>query len=655
VSFFLKGGAMPSAEKTQIQNSDVILNIEKPHALKPVFDILYQFIMIVCKLLLILDILITSMAVLGRYVSFIPDPAWSEEIVLSCMAYMAVLSAALAIRNKSHIRMTAFDGYLPKKLLLALDIMADMAVTILALIMIIVGWKYAVSIGKFGKYISMPTVSKFWMYLPIPLAGAVMLLFEIESLQNNVSKLSKKGMTVFAIAIGILVLLFFVKPIPMESIFGIFHNSMDPDTLSIWVLLGSFFLMIFLRFPIAYAVALASILCLLSKGIEFRIVGQQMIKGISSFSLMAVPFFITMGAIMGSGGISQKLIALANAIVGWMRGGMAMVNIVASLFFGGISGSASADTASIGAIMIPMMVDQGYDADFSTAVTITSSCEGLLIPPSHNMVIYATTAGGISVGSLFLAGYLPGVLLALSLMIGSYIISVKRNYPKGAKFSLDTLLKELKVAFWALAAVLIVVVGVVGGVFTATESAAIAVIYSLFVSMVIYKELDWKGVWNVLGECVGTLSIVLILIATSSIFGYCLTLLKVPALAANAITSVSSNKIVIALLLNLILLVLGCIMDMAPIILISTPILLPVAQSIGIHPIQFGIILVLNCGIGLLTPPVGAVLFIGSAVSKVPMEKVVKATLPFYLCMIITLLLVTFFPQISMLLPTIWG
>ena len=425
------------------------------------------------------------------------------------------------------------------------------------------------------------------------------------------------------------------------------------ESMAILILLGSFFIMIFLRFPIAYAVALSSILCLLSQGLPLTTICQQMVKGINSFSLMAVPFFITMGCLMGSGGISEKLIALANACVGWMRGGMAMVNIVASYFFGGISGSAAADTASLGSLLIPMMVDQGYDGDFSTAVTITSSCEGLLVPPSHNMVIYATTAGGISVGSLFLAGYIPGAVLALSLMIGSYIISVKRNYPKGEPFSVKNLLKQLSVSFWALAAVLIVVVGVVCGVFTATESAAIAVVYSLIVSVYIYKGLDWKGVWNELENCINTLSIVLILIATSSIFGFCLTRLHVPDMAANAIVGLTNNPILIALLLNLILLVLGCIMDMSPIILIATPILLPIAKSIGIDPIQFGVMVILNCGIGLLTPPVGAVLFIGSAVAKLPMEKVVKATLPFYLCMIITLLLVTFVPAISMFIPNL--
>jgi tripartite ATP-independent transporter DctM subunit len=409
--------------------------------------------------------------------------------------------------------------------------------------------------------------------------------------------------------------------------------------------------MVLLRFPIAYSVAISTLLCLSYQGLSLATLCQQMVKGISSFSLMAVPFFITMGVLMGSGGISEKLLNLADACVGWMTGGLAMVNIVASYFFGGISGSASADTASLGSLEIPMMVDRGYDVDFATAVTISSSVEGMLVPPSHNMVIYATTAGGISVGSLFLAGYLPGAVLAGCLMILSYILSKKRHYPKGEPFSLARLGKEFVTSIWALSAILIVVVGVCAGVFTATESAAIAVIYSLFVSLYVYKGLTWKGVWKALNQCVETLSIVLILIATSNAFGYCLTTLHVPTLAANLIQGVSDNPYVIALLLNLILLVLGMIMDMAPIILITTPILLPIATSIGIDPIQYGIMLVLNCGIGLLTPPVGSVLFIGSGIAKRPMEKVVKEMVPFYVFMIIALILITFIPAITLCIP----
>ena len=430
---------------------------------------------------------------------------------------------------------------------------------------------------------------------------------------------------------------------------------MDAETLSTVILLGSFLIMILLRFPIAYAVGISTALCLVSMGQSLVSLPQLMVKGVWSFSLMAVPFFITMGVLMGTGGISDKLIALANSLVGWMRGGLAQVNIVASYFFGGISGSAAADTASLGSILIPMMVDEGYDADFSTAVTITSSCEGLLVPPSHNMVIYATAVGGLSVGALFMAGYLPGALLAIALMVGSYILAVKRHYPKGDKFSIKNFVKQLGKSIWALLAVLIVIIGVVGGVFTATESAAIAVVYSLFVSVFVYKGMNWKGVWKSLEKCIDTLSIVLILIAVSSAFGACLTLLHVPDKAAALITGVSDNPVIVILLLNLILLVLGMIMDMAPIILIATPILLPIAESIGITPIQFGIMLILNCGIGLLTPPVGGVLFIGSAVGKVKMEKVVKATLPFYLCMIAVLILITFIPEISMFLPNMLG
>lgn len=430
---------------------------------------------------------------------------------------------------------------------------------------------------------------------------------------------------------------------------------MTTNPVAIAILIGSFLIMILLRFHIAFAVGIASTLCLLYLGIPLNTVCQQMVKGLNSFSLMAVPFFITMGCLMGSGGISEKLIGLANSLVGWMHGGLAMVNIVASYFFGGISGSATADTASIGKLMIPLMVDAGYDDDFSTAVTITSSVEGLLVPPSHNMVIYATAAGGVSVGALFMAGYLPGALLAGSLMVGSYIISKKRHYPKGEKFSFKVFIDQLKISVWALLAILIVVVGVVCGVFTATESAAIAVIYSLFVSMVIYKALNWKQLWKVLEECIDTLAIVLILCGTSSIFGYCLTYLHVPDLAATAITSLTSNKIVLTLLINLILLVLGCIMDMAPIILIATPILFPLATSIGIGPIQFGIMMILNCGIGLLTPPVGTCLFIGSAVSGVSIERIVKAALPFYACMLVVLMMVSFIPQISLLIPHLFG
>ena len=430
---------------------------------------------------------------------------------------------------------------------------------------------------------------------------------------------------------------------------------MDQTQMAVLILLGSFLLMIVLRFHICFSVALSTALCMLYLDMPLITICQQMVKAVNSFSLMAVPYFITMGAIMGAGGIGEKIVDLANALVGWMDGGLAMVNCLDSFFFGGISGSAAADTASLGSMLIPMMVEQGYDPDFATAITITSSVEGILVPPSHNMVIYSTAAGGVSVGALFMAGYIPGAILCFSLMVGCFILCRVNNYPKGGKFSLISAIKQIFRSFWALAAILIVVVGVAVGIFTATESAAIAVVYSLIVSLFIYKGLDWKGVWNVLTEAIDTLSIVLIVMATSGAFGYLLSYLKVPAMVANAIRGLTNNPIIIALLINVILLFLGCIMDMAPIILITTPILLPLAMEIGISQVQFGIMMMLNCGIGLLTPPVGSVLFIGSAVAKRPMDKVVVATLPFYLCMLVTLMLITFVPAVTEFLPSLAG
>ena len=426
---------------------------------------------------------------------------------------------------------------------------------------------------------------------------------------------------------------------------------MDVNTMAIVILLGSFFLMVFLRFPIAYAVALSSVFCLMSMGKNLTTVCQQMVKGISSFSLMAVPFFITMGCLMGSGGISEKLIALANACVGWMRGGMAMVNIVASYFFGGISGSAAADTASLGSILIPMMVDQGYDDDFSTAVTITSSCEGLLVPPSHNMVLYSMVAGGVSVGSLFCAGYIPGIMLGVFIMGMCYIISKKKHYPKGKKLPFKEALRVTKDTFFAMLAMVIIIGGVSAGFFTATESAAVACIYCLFVGFFIYRELRFKDIPVVLGNTIKTLSMVYALIAAAGAFGWVMAYLNVPTLATNLLLGISDNKIVVLLLINLILLLLGCVMDLAPLVLIMAPILLPVVTKFGMSPIQFGVMMMLNLGIGLCTPPVGTALFTGCAIGNMKIEKVSKAMLPLYIPMLITLLLVTFIPALTMTLP----
>ncbi len=428
---------------------------------------------------------------------------------------------------------------------------------------------------------------------------------------------------------------------------------MVSESFAIILMVSLFFGLILLRVPVAYSIGIASVATMAYLQLPLMQCVQLMVKGVFSFSLMAVPFFILAGEIMGKGGISDKLIDLSNALVGWIRGGLALVNIVASTFFGGISGSSAADTASLGTILIPMMVKQGYDDDFSANVTMTSSVQGILIPPSHNMVIFCTVAGTVSIGRMFMGGIVPGLLLGLALCIYSYIISVKRNYPKGEKFNLKNLFVTLGSAFWGMITVLIVVVGVVAGVFTATESAAIAVVWAFVVSIFIYKKMNLRDVWNVLESGLGTLAISLILISTSSIFGWLLTYLKVPALVSGAILNITDSYVGIVLLLNLIMLVFGTMMDMSCIILTLTPILLPIATGIGMDPVHFGVMMILNLGIGLITPPVGSTLFIGSAVSKVPIERLSKTLLPFYGVMLIVLMMVAFIPGFVMTIPNL--
>lgn len=427
------------------------------------------------------------------------------------------------------------------------------------------------------------------------------------------------------------------------------------NTIAVAILLISFFLMILIGFHISYAMMTSAALTILYLGLSPTQIINTMVDGVDGFTFLAIPFFILSGDIMARGGISDRLILLADALVGWMRGGLAMVNIVASIFFGGISGSATADTASLGAILIPMMDKQGYDKEFATAVTMTSSVQGMLIPPSHNMIIYAMAAGGISVSALFMAGIVPGVLLGVALMLFSYYLAVKRNYPKGTPFTFGNLWRAVKKSIWGLGTVLIVVIGVVCGVFTATESAAIACVYALIVSVLIYRELTWGKLFGVVKNSIKTLSTVLILISASGPFGFCITYLKIPEMVVNGMLGLTDSKFILLLLINLIILLLGTILGMASIIVIVTPILMPVMLSIGLSPIQFGAILILNCGIGLITPPVGGVLFIGSGISGISIERLFKHTLPFLLVMLVVLVLITYVPAITLTLPRILG
>lgn len=427
------------------------------------------------------------------------------------------------------------------------------------------------------------------------------------------------------------------------------------DPVAIAILFGMFALLLALRVPIALSIALAAIATAFYLGIPLPTVGQRMVAGLDSFTLLAIPFFILAGEIMGAGGMSQRLIGLANLLVGWLRGGLAMMNIAASAFFGALSGSSVADVSAIGSILIPMMKEKGYDTDYSVGVTVSGAAQAVMIPPSHNLIIYSLAAGGVSIGALFTAGLVPGLLLGFALMIVAYTLAVRRGYPTEERLPAREIPKIVWEGLLGLLTPVIIIGGIVSGIFTATESAAIACVYAFLVTFLIYREIPLSETVNILKKTFLTLSIVLFIIAAASAFGYMLAFLQVPAMVTNALISISDSRVVILLLINGLLLGLGAIMDMAPLILIMTPILLPVAESIGMDPVHFGIMMLLNLSIGLITPPVGNVLFVGCAIGKISMERVMPGVIPFYLPMIVALLLITFVPALVLTLPRLLG
>ena len=422
------------------------------------------------------------------------------------------------------------------------------------------------------------------------------------------------------------------------------------------VLIGSFILLMLVGMPVAYALGLAALIGAMWIDLPLDAVMIQMASGVNKFSLLAIPCFVLAGAIMAEGGMSRRLVAFAGVLIGFVRGGLSLVNILASTFFGAISGSSVADTASIGSVLIPEMEKKGYPRPFATAVTVSGSVQAILIPPSHNAVIYSMAAGGtVSVAALFMAGVFPGLLLGLCLAIYCLYVARKENYPKGRVIPMKEALKICVDAMWGLMTMGIILGGILSGVFTATESASIAVVWAFFVTMFIYRDYKWKDLPKLMHRTVKTVTIVMILIGFAASFGYIMTMMQIPLKITTLFTSFSSEAWVILACINIMLLVLGTLMDMAPLILILTPILLPVIKSIGIDPVHFGMIMMVNLGIGLITPPVGAVLFVGSAVAKLKIEQVVKAMKPFFVILLFVLMLVTYVPQISLWLPRTMG
>ncbi|MBY7142304.1 TRAP transporter large permease [Virgibacillus sp. NKC19-3] len=421
-----------------------------------------------------------------------------------------------------------------------------------------------------------------------------------------------------------------------------------------FLLLGTFVILLILRVPIALTLIVASLATGLYMNIDLATLIQQMVEGLNSFTLLAIPFFILAGEIMNEGGISRRLINFANVIIGWLRGGLAMVNVLASTFFGGISGSALADTSSVGSVMIPMMKKQGYDSDYAVSVTVSSSAQGVMIPPSHNMIIFSTAAGGVSIGSLFMGGLLPGLLLGIALLIITYMLARKRNYPKGQPVDKKDIPRILGEGILGLLTIVIIMGGILSGYFTVTESAAIGALYAFIITFFVYRDIKLTKMGIILKNTFKTLSMVLFLIGTSSAFGYLLTLLRIPALVADTLINISPNSAITILMIVVILLLLGMIMDMAPLIVIATPILLPVAIDVGMDPVHFGVLLILCLAVGLITPPVGTVLFVGSAIGKLPIEKTSKGLLPFYAVMIVMVFLVAYIPSLSLYFPNVF-
>ncbi|MFO3906501.1 TRAP transporter large permease [Enterobacter hormaechei] len=423
-----------------------------------------------------------------------------------------------------------------------------------------------------------------------------------------------------------------------------------------FVLLFTLAILLALGMPVAFAVGLSAVAGALWIDLPLEALMIQITSGVNKFTLLAIPFFILAGAIMAEGGIARRLVNFAYIFVGFIRGGLSLVNIVASTFFGAISGSSVADTASIGSVMIPEMEKKGYPREYAAAVTASGSVQAILIPPSHNSVIYSLAAGGtVSIATLFIAGVLPGLLLGLCLMILCLGFAHKRGYPKGERIPFKQALKIFFDALWGLMTVVIILGGILSGIFTATESAAVACLWAFFVTMFIYRDYKWSELPKLMCRTVKTVTIVMILIGFAAAFGAVMTYMQLPMRITEFFTSLSDNKYVILMYLNIMLLLIGTLMDMAPIILILTPVLLPVTNSLGIDPVHFGMIMMVNLGIGLITPPVGSVLFVASAVSKQKIESVVRAMLPFYGMLLVVLGMVTYIPAISLWLPRMLG
>ena len=424
------------------------------------------------------------------------------------------------------------------------------------------------------------------------------------------------------------------------------------------VLVVAFFTLLLLNVPISFSIGIATLIAMLMN-IDFTpavtTIAQRMAGGLDSFALLAIPFFVLSGMIMGRGGIAKRLINCALALIGSLPGGLALVNVVSCMLFGAISGSAVATTSAIGSFMLPEMKKQGYDENFSAAVTAAASTTGMLIPPSNILIVYAIASGGVSIAALFMAGYLPGIMVGLSLMTVCYFHAKRKGYATTDRLPLNVVVKQVAAAIPSLFLIVLVIGGIVGGIFAATEAGAIAVVYSLVLAVGVYREVEVKQLPDILLKSAETTAIVMLLIGASTAMSWMLSFENIPQNISAFLLEISDNPIVILLLINLLLIVVGAFLDMTPAVLIFTPIFLPVAMQLGMSPLQFGIMIVLNLSIGLCSPPVGAVLFITCAIAKTRLDKIIKPLLPLYVAMFVVLMLVTYVAWFSEALPAAFG
>jgi tripartite ATP-independent transporter DctM subunit len=430
------------------------------------------------------------------------------------------------------------------------------------------------------------------------------------------------------------------------------------DPFHVLVLILVFALLLSAGVPISFSIGIATVATMLlsiQTGPALTTVAQRMATGLDSFALLAIPFFILSGQLMNRGGIARRLIDFAKVLVGMFPGGLAFVNIMAAMLFGAISGSAVAAAAAIGGFMVPMMQKEGYDRDYSAAVNITSATTGLIIPPSNILIVYSLASGGVSIGALFVAGYVPGFLVGLSLMLVAGIIAKRRGYPTAAGIGFKQGVIRFLDAIPSLFLIILVIGGIVAGYFTATEASAIAVLYTFLLSVLIYREVKWGELPKILLDSASTTAIVMLLIGTSMGMSWIFSYENIPQNVSAFLLSLSASPVVVLLVVNVVLLLVGTFMDMTPAVLIFTPIFLPVVTQLGVNPIHFGIVMVLNLSIGLCTPPVGSVLFVGCGIARTSIARVVRPLLPLFLAMLAALLAVTFIPRLSLWLPRLFG